>query len=91
MIGLIVVSLIKPITAEAGIISTVSPRILSMIWIAIYVGGTKFQLNKRISIYSFKVNQCGNQVLYRHFNLPDHSILSFKVRILEKKHLSPYE
>ena len=26
----------------------------------------------------------GNQLLYRHFNLPDHSILSMKVRILEK-------
>ena len=26
----------------------------------------------------------GNQLLYRHFNLPDHSVLSMKVRILEK-------
>ena len=30
------------------------------------------------------INTGGNQLLYKHFNLPDHSVLSMKVRILEK-------
>ena len=30
------------------------------------------------------INNGGNQLLYRHFNLPDHSVLSMKVRIIEK-------
>ena len=30
------------------------------------------------------INTGGNQLLYQHFNLPDHSVLSMKVRILEK-------
>ena len=30
------------------------------------------------------INTGGNQILYNHFNLPDHSVLSMKVRILEK-------
>ena len=34
--------------------------------------------------HRFLINHGGNQLLYRHFNLPDHSILSMKVRILEK-------
>ena len=34
--------------------------------------------------HRFQINHGGNQLLYRHFNLPDHSILSMKVRILEK-------
>ena len=35
-----------------------------------------------MEIISIKIGS--NQLLYQHFNLPDHSILSFKVRILEK-------
>ena len=34
--------------------------------------------------HRFQINHGGNQLLYKHFNLPDHSILSMKVRILEK-------
>ena len=33
---------------------------------------------------TFLINNGGNQLLYRHFNLHDHSVLSMKVRILEK-------
>ena len=50
----------------------------------IYVGETKGSLNKRISGHRFQINNGGNQLLYKHFNSPDHSILSMKVRILEK-------
>ena len=41
-------------------------------------------LNKRISGHRFEINHGGKQLLYQHFNQPDHSILSMKVRILEK-------
>ena len=34
--------------------------------------------------HRFQINHWGIQLLYKHFNLPDHSILSMKVRILEK-------
>ena len=34
--------------------------------------------------HRFQINHGGNQLLYRHINLPDHSILSMKVRKLEK-------
>ena len=30
------------------------------------------------------INTGGNQLLHKHFNLPDHSVLSMKVRILEE-------
>ena len=50
----------------------------------IYVGETKGQLRSRMNGHRFQINHGGNQLLYRHFNLPDHSILSMKVRILEK-------
>ena len=50
----------------------------------IYVGETKGALHKRISGHRFQINNGGNQLLYRHFNSPDHSILSMRVRILEK-------
>ena len=30
------------------------------------------------------INTWGNQLLYKHFNFPEHSVLSMKVRILEK-------
>ena len=50
----------------------------------IYVGETKGQLRNRMSGRRYRINHGSNQLLYQHFNLPDHSILSFKVRILEK-------
>ena len=50
----------------------------------IYVGETMGQLNKRISGHRFQINHGGNQLIYQHFNQPDHSILSMRVRILEK-------
>ena len=49
-----------------------------------YVGETKGQLRNRMSGNRYEINHGSNQLLYQHFNLPDHSILSFKVRILEK-------
>ena len=50
----------------------------------LYVGETKGQLNKRISGHRFQINDNGGQLLYRHFNQPDHSIVSMKVVIIEK-------
>ena len=50
----------------------------------IYVGETKGQLHNRMSGHRYQINHGSNQLLYQHLNLPDHSILSFKVRILEK-------
>ena len=50
----------------------------------IYVCETKGQLRIIMSGHRFEVNHGGNPLLYEHFNLLDHSILSFKVRILEK-------
>jgi hypothetical protein len=50
----------------------------------IYVGKTKGALHKRISGHMFQINNGGNQLLYKHFNSPDHFILSVRVRILEK-------
>ena len=50
----------------------------------IYVGETKGQLNKRVSGHRFQINDNGGQLLYRHFNRPDHSIVSMKVVIIEK-------
>ena len=38
-----------------------------------------------MSEHRFEVNQVGNQMLYELFSLPDCSIMSFKIRILEKK------
>ena len=54
----------------------------------IYVGETKGQLRNRMSGHRYEINHGSNQLLYQHFNLPDHSILSFKVRILEN--IPPY-
>ena len=50
----------------------------------IYVGETKGKLRSRMNGHRFQINHGGNQLLYKHFNLPDHSIRSMKVRILEK-------
>ena len=48
------------------------------------MGETKGQLNKRINGHRSEINHGGSQLLYQHFNLPNHSILSMNVRILEK-------
>ena len=50
----------------------------------LYVGETKGQLNTRMNGHRFNINNNGQQLLYQHFNQADHSILSMKVRILEK-------
>ena len=50
----------------------------------IYIGETKGQLSKRINGHRFNINNSGKQALYQHFNREDHSILSMKVRIIEK-------
>ena len=50
----------------------------------IYVGETKGQLNKRISGHRFHILNNGGQLLYQHFNLPDHSIISMGVIVIEK-------
>ena len=47
----------------------------------IYVGETKWELRKRTNGHRSQINNCGNELLYRHFNLPDHSVLSMKVRV----------
>jgi hypothetical protein len=47
------------------------------LWGLVYVGETKGKLRKRI---------CGhhvNDIVYQHFNQPDHSIFSMRVRIIE--------
>ena len=44
----------------------------------------KIKYHLRMSGHRYEINHGSNQLLYQHFNLPDHSILSFKVRILEK-------
>ena len=72
----------------AGMISVVSPDVVYGVECSlcglIYVGETKGQLRNRMSGHRYEINHGSNQLLYQHFNLPDHSILSFKVRILEK-------
>ena len=50
----------------------------------ICVGETKGELRNRMSGHRYEINHVSNQFLYQHLNLPDHSTLSFKVRILEK-------
>ena len=50
----------------------------------IYVGETKGQLNKRISGHRYQILKNGGQLLYQHFNLPDHSIISMGVIVIEK-------
>ena len=52
-----------------------------------YVGETKAQLRNRMSGHRYEINHGSNQLLYQDFNLPDHSILSFKVRILETRNI----
>ena len=57
----------------------------------IYVGEAKGQLRSRMNGHRFQINHGGNQLLYKHFNLPDHSILSMKARILEKIYFSSHK
>jgi hypothetical protein len=52
----------------------------------IYVGKTKGALHKRISGHRFQINNGGNQLLYKYFNSPYHSILSMRVWILIYHH-----
>jgi hypothetical protein len=39
-----------------------------------------------MSGHRFQINSGDQQLLYKHFNAPDHSILYMKVRIIEKIH-----
>jgi len=50
----------------------------------LYVGEIKGQLNKRMIGHRSEMNHAGNQILYQHFNQPNHFVLSLKVRLLEK-------
>ena len=50
----------------------------------IYVGETKGQLRKRVNGHRSEINNGGGQLFYQHFNQADHSVLSMKVRMLEK-------
>jgi hypothetical protein len=45
---------------------------------------TKGSINKGMSGHMFEINSGGQQLLYKHFNSPYNSILSMKVRIIEK-------
>ena len=55
----------------------------------IYVGETKGQLNQRVNGHRSQINHGGSQVVYKHFNQPDHSIVSMRVRLLEKITIIP--
>ena len=50
----------------------------------VYVGETKGRLNKRMNGHRSSINNNEFPEVYQHFNRPDHSILSMKVRIIEK-------
>ena len=50
----------------------------------IYVGETQGQLNKRISGHRYQIVNNGKQLLFQHFDLPNHSILSMGVIVIEK-------
>jgi hypothetical protein len=43
------------------------------------VGEIKGSLQKRVSVHRFQIHNDGIQLLYKHFNSPDHSILSMRV------------
>lgn len=51
----------------------------------IYVDEPQGSLSKRKPGHRFQINNGGQQLSYKHFNFPDHSVLSVKVGILEKK------
>jgi len=50
----------------------------------VYVGETKGKLHKRICGHRSGIINIVNDIIYQHFNQPDHSILSIRVRINEK-------
>ena len=50
----------------------------------VYVGNTKGKLHKRIRGHRCGIINNVNDIVYQHFNQPDHSILSMRVRIIEK-------
>ena len=50
----------------------------------VYIGETLQPLHDRISGHRSDINTCKRQLLYKHFNQKDHSVLSMKVRIIEK-------
>ena len=50
----------------------------------IYVWETKEELRKRMKSLRCQINNRSNHLLYRHFYLHDHSVLSMKFRILGK-------
>ena len=58
-------------------------NVVRSLWVDICRGNQRKveKKNKRTAILNYTG---GNQLLYKHFNLPDHSVLSMKVRILEK-------
>ena len=50
----------------------------------VYVGETRGKLHKRICGHRSGIINNVNDIVYQHFNQPDHSILSMPVRIIEK-------
>jgi hypothetical protein len=52
--------------------------------VLIYVGETQNPLHLRINNHRSGINNNSDQLIYKHFNQPDHSVLSMKVRILEQ-------
>jgi hypothetical protein len=50
----------------------------------VYVGETKGKLHIRICGNRSGIIHNVNDIVYQHFNQPDHSILSMRVRIIEK-------
>ena len=50
----------------------------------VYVGVTKGKLHKRICGHRSSIINNVNDIVYQHFNQPDHSIFSMQVRIIQK-------
>jgi hypothetical protein len=50
----------------------------------VYVGETKGELHTRMNKHRYDINGHSDNIVHQHFNLPDHSILSMRVRIIEK-------
>jgi len=50
----------------------------------VFVGETKGKLHKRICGHRSRIIHNVNDIVYQHFNKPDHPILSMRVRIIEK-------
>ena len=49
----------------------------------VYVGVTKGKLHKRICGHRSSIINNVNDIVYQHFNQPDHSIFPMRVRIIE--------